>query len=241
MFKLENFVVEAAKKQNLYEYVADTLEQMILNETLQVGERLPAEATLAENFGVSRNIIRESLKILKERHLIEVKNGDGARVIRPDMSSLRDTISRMISMESISLEQIYQVRTALEVSAAGLCAHNAAKEQIKKLYSDIEEMVKCRDNLNKWTEADLRFHKDIAKASGNRFFYEFIKAMEDVLKIVFKKGYNTPGAIEKSIALHTAIVDAISEHNSDLAEDKMREHLKRSSYDSSFLKEDNAE
>lgn len=228
------YVLQEIKKENLYESIADHLEEMILNEVIQVGEKLPAEANLAESFGVSRNIIRESLKILKERHLIEVKNGDGARVIRPDTKFLRDTFSRMISMDSISLEQIYEVRKALDVSASGLCAIRASEEQIKELYTIIDEMRSFRDDMDLWVKADLKFHKGITKASGNKLFYEFIKAMEPALEIVFKKGYNTPGAIEESLAMHTEIVDAIAQHNVMEAEDRMKKHLQRSSYDSSF-------
>ena len=125
---MDKFEVDSVKKNNLYESIADTIEAMILDDTLKVGERLPSEAAMAESFGVSRNIIREAMKILKERHLVELRNGDGARVVKPDSSSLKDVVNRMVIMGSLSLSEIYELREALEVSAAGLAAGRRTEE-----------------------------------------------------------------------------------------------------------------
>ena len=70
-----NYNVE---RVNLYESIANNLEEMILNDSSQIGQKLPSEQTMAANFGVSRNVIREALKILKERQLITLHIGEGA-------------------------------------------------------------------------------------------------------------------------------------------------------------------
>lgn len=232
---MEHVIIESIHKPNLYETIADQLEQMILNDTLKVGERLPSEASLAESFGVSRNIIRESLKILKERQLIQVKNGDGARVVKPELSSLKEIVNRMIQMESIDLSQIYEFRYAIEVSAAGLAAKKATPEQVQNLKAIADDMWNNRDNLEEWVRLDLLFHIEISKASDNPLFSHFLVPMSDVLTMIFKKGFDAPKAKETSVLLHRQIVDAISQRNSLLAEEKMREHLLFSSRDSSFM------
>lgn len=228
--------MEAVKKNNLYEAVSDTLEKMILEDTLKVGERLPSEAAMAENFGVSRNVIREALKVLKERHLIEISNGDGARVIKPDSHSLKDVITRMVVMGSASLSHIYELRKSMEVSAAGLAAQRRTEEQIHILYKIIDDMWEHRHEKSLWIQLDLDFHWEIARASGNPLFYEFIQSLSGALEHVFDKGYYAPGALEKSVQMHRSIVDAIRARDRDAAEEKMREHLRQSSYDSSFDK-----
>ena len=232
---MEHITIESIHKPNLYETVADELEKMILDDTLKVGDRLPSEVSLAESFGVSRTIIRESLKILKERQLIQVKNGDGARVIKPEPSSLKEVVNRMIQMEALNLPQIYELRYAIEVSAAGLAAKKASPEQIEQLKQIADSMCDNWDNIQKWVELDLQFHLELSKASDNPLFYYFMSPMSDVLSLIFKKGFDAPSAKETSILLHRQIVDAISRHDSAMAEEKMREHLRFSSRDASFF------
>lgn len=234
---MENFDVDIIKKCNLYESIADTLEAMILQDTLKVGDRLPSEAAMAESFGVSRNIIREAMKILKERHLVELRNGDGARVTKPDTSSLKDVINRMVVMGGITVPQIYEIRKALEVSCSGLAALRRTPEQIDNLYRIVDDMWDNRDDKQKWIKLDLDFHAQIASASGNPLFYEFIKSLSTALEQVFDLGYRTPGAIKKSVMMHREIVNAISRKESEEAEERMREHLRQSTFDSSFDEE----
>lgn len=231
---MDRVIIETVQKPNLYETVADHLEQMILNDKLKVGERLPSEAALAESFGVSRNIIRESLKILKERQLIQVRNGDGARVIKPELSSLREVVNRMIQMDSIELQQIYEFREAIEVSAAGLAAQKASPAQAQRLMQIIDDMRDNLSNIDRWVQYDLLFHVELSKASGNPLFFHFMSSMSDSLTMIFRKGFDAPDAKDTSLRLHRQIADAIFRHDSITAEEKMREHLCFSSRDSSF-------
>ena len=83
-------------KTNLYEQIADYLEDMILNnKTMQEEKKLPSEQALAVTFGVSRNVVREALKLLKERGLIELRNGTGAYITKPEASNISDVVSRI--------------------------------------------------------------------------------------------------------------------------------------------------
>ena len=72
-------------RKNLYETVADKLEESIMSNSALVGTKLPPEQTVAENYGVSRNVVREAFKTLHERGIIEVKNGEGAYVSKPSL------------------------------------------------------------------------------------------------------------------------------------------------------------
>ena len=110
----KNFTIVRAK---LSEQIADRLEDMILNEELEDSEKLPSEQTLAENFNVSKNVVRESLNTLKERGLVETRNGAGNYVTKPKADNLSDVISRMIVLDNIDYRQIYDTRIVLETSA----------------------------------------------------------------------------------------------------------------------------
>jgi len=98
----------SVQRVNLYESIADNLEQMILNDSSQIGHRLPSEQTLAENFGVSRNVVRESLKILKERHLVSLRTGEGAYIEKPDNRSLTELLNRIILLDNVERQAIAQ-------------------------------------------------------------------------------------------------------------------------------------
>ena len=82
------------KKVNLYEEIADRLEDMIVSNAENVGKKLPAEQSIANRFGVSRNVVREAFKLLKERGLITLRTGDGAYISTPEENIFTDMLSR---------------------------------------------------------------------------------------------------------------------------------------------------
>ena len=219
------------KKVNLYESVADRLEDMILNDTIKIGDRLPSEQALADNFGVSRNIVREALKILKERGLLELKNGDGAHIVKPDAALLRGMVGRFIILGDIETNHVYEMRLALEGPAAAYAALRATDGDIAALEQIVSDMKDNIGNVENWVKHDLLFHTTIAKASGNPLFFEFIKSMTDSLAALFEKGYHVPGATEEGLQKHYNVLQAIKERNPKLAEFRMNEHLTKSARD----------
>ena len=108
------------KKKNLYETVADRMEDMILSNSLRQGERLPSEQELALKFGISRNVMRESLKLLKERQLIVQKNGEGTFIAKPESGSVTEILNRMLRLDDIGYMDVYEMRKLLEPYALSL-------------------------------------------------------------------------------------------------------------------------
>ena len=216
-------------RHHLYDTVATQMEQMILNETLKIGEKLPPEKILAEKFGVSRNILREALKTLKERGLIEVKTGDGVYVAKPETDILKDMVSRLMVFSNITIKDLFEFRLTLEVTACGLAAERAAEEEIKKL-EDIVEMMKIHfDDVDKWAIEELDFHYTIAKATKNPLFYSFISPISSLLiNAVFTKGRNKSDAKAAGIEGHIEIIEAIKSRDRKSAENAMIKHLERS-------------
>lgn len=104
------------QKDHLYEQVADLLEQQILNN-YEDGARLPSEQHLAEEYSVSRTIIRESLKLLKERGLIDSKTGSGSYVTRPEAQNIADVVYRIIQMDQIDYVSVFDMRMILEMES----------------------------------------------------------------------------------------------------------------------------
>lgn len=160
-----NYNVE---RVNLYESIANNLEDMILHDASQVGQKLPSEQTLAANFGVSRNVIRESLKLLKERQLIRLHVGEGAYIQKPGDQSVTDMLNRIVLMDSIDPIKIYELRTILEVNACRMAAENKdIDDNFDRLEAINQNMRESMDDTEKRVELDLEFHSMVAHLSGN--------------------------------------------------------------------------
>ena len=215
-------------RKHLYDEVATEIEKMVLNETLKVGDKLPPEKNLAENFGVSRNILREALKTLKERGLIEVKTGDGVYIAKPSTDVFRDIVNRLIVLGDISMMDLFEFRLAIEVKACGLAAENISEEEIKKLQGIIDLMRMEIDDLEKWAEAELQFHLSIAQASRNKLFYSFISPISNLLFDLFIKGRQNPDAKIEGLEGHVSIVKSLKTKDKKIAEEAMKKHLEHS-------------
>lgn len=216
-------------RHHLYETVAQEIERMILDETLKIGEKLPPEKIIAEKFGVSRNILREALKTLKERGLVEVKTGDGVYVAKPEMDILKDMVNRLIIFSNITIKDLFEFRLSLEVTACGLASERATEEDIKKLEDIVEIMKNHFEDVDKWAIEELDFHYTIARATKNPLFYSFISPISSLLiDSVFTKGRNQSDAKAAGIEGHAQIIKAIKNRDKKSAENAMIRHIERS-------------
>ncbi len=156
------------EKRNLYEDVAAKIENYIIQNAAQSGQKLPAEKDLALNFGVSRPVIREALKLLKERQLIESHTGGGTYTCKPGTQNLIDVIKRMIQMDCIDYTHVFNMRLLLEPYACRLAAqHRLSEEQLGALEETIVKMIENQHNTEERIYYDLQFHTLIAQYSEN--------------------------------------------------------------------------
>lgn len=218
----ENFAVS---KVNLYEQIADKLEDMILASGFAEEAKLPSEQTLAERFSVSRNVIREALKLLKERGLIESRNGTGSYITKPEAANLSDVISRMVVLDNIDYKAIYDVRIILETAACRKAARCVTEEQLAEM-DDLLERLKDRSiSILERRETDFEFHVAIARATGNPLLEILVQAMKNVFMSMIEKGIFLSGGIDDAIMRHGNIMEGLREHDSIKAEDAMYDHL----------------
>ena len=213
-------------KTNLYEQIADYLEEMILqDENVRKEEKLPSEQALAEKFGVSRNVIREALKILKERGLIDPRNGTGSYITKPRSGNISDVLSRIVVMDNVRDEDIYEIRSILESSSCKAAALRATDEQLSEMQEFLDRLEDRNISVQERREADFAFHVAIAKATGNPLIEVFVKAMRNLWIEMIEKGIFVEGGIEDAVLRHNRIMDALKKHDSELAERMMQEHL----------------
>lgn len=221
----------------LYEQVADMLEQSIIDSgspSVRADEKtgddlkekkLPSEQMLAKNFGVSRTVIREALKILKERGLIDLRTGDGAYLAKPRFNAISNVVNRIILLDNISDEEIYGMRLILETASCRLAAIRASKVSMESLKKILDEMRSKMNDIPARVQLDADFHIAIAKMSGNRLLWKFVETMTVLLRDFISKGIMMPGSNEDGLIRHAAIIEAIGSGNPDLAEAAIRDHL----------------
>ena len=215
------------ERQRLFELVASELEESIVAGTLTVGAGLPSEQRLADQFGVSRNVVREALKLLQERGLIEIINGAGAFVAQPNVGATSNALGRYLRLTGAhsSIDALYEARRILEGSNARLAAKRATSDDLNTLSNFLARMREHAGSIERWSEADLGFHLAIATATHNPFLSVLLAPLVDQLRDVIAEGYVVPGAVERGIAAHTLIYNCIKNKDEDGAGKAITEHL----------------
>jgi GntR family transcriptional repressor for pyruvate dehydrogenase complex len=225
-----NASFQQAPRLRLYEYVSEEIEKAIREKQILPGEKLPSENDLAEQFEVSRTIIREALKVLRERRLITVQDGKGAFVLAPTPEESTKALSRYIERldNRESHEMLFEVRLMIEPELAYLAAKRAEKSHIDRLNKCMRKLKSARENPEKWIETDLEFHKIIAKATRNPYALVFIETLLNHMDFLVGSGFLLDGAIDATIFNHEEIVGSIKAKDSPKAREKMREHILQS-------------
>ncbi len=213
-------------KANLSTQIADQLEERILSQELKAGDRLPGEIELAEQFGTSRNILREAITTLKERGLIQVRNGSGAYVMQPDAQVLGDVVNRLVAAGSASIQEVYELRVAIEVQSCRLAANNATSEDLETLEDLIVQMKRDYRDDQLWSKLDYNFHRELAVATQNSLFPEFLRPLMNTVCDLSDRHPRTFDARLRGIEQHERIVSAIRSGSQSAAEKAMAEHLR---------------
>ena len=113
--------------------VADTMLETILSQGLQAGDQLPSERELGEQFGVSRTVVREAVRALVAKGVIEVRSGSGLRVAAVDAAAVTESMSLFLRGGSFGFEQVHEVRALLEVHIARLAAERRTDVDLRRL------------------------------------------------------------------------------------------------------------
>jgi GntR family transcriptional repressor for pyruvate dehydrogenase complex len=216
-------------RQTLYEQVADSLEEMILNNESD-DKRLPSEMDLVAQFGVSRSVIREALKALKERGLISLRAGGGSYITMPESGTISRAVGRITQFHDISDEKITKVRMILESAAAAEAAKYVTQKDIKKLTETVDQMELCKDDIEKRVQKDCEFHYLVASISRNELLAFMVQSIMDILQHYIKTRLqkNPIAGHESGLQWHRQIIKDIASHNQELARKHMTAHIEKS-------------
>lgn len=218
---------EHINKNPLYEQIADTIEQAIIEQGSLVN-KLPAELDLAKEFGVSRTIIREALKILKARGLVDVRVGGGAYITKPKASDISKLILRIVNIDRINDEEVYAIRMILETAAVREATKRVTPLDLEGLEKQVDSMEKNMSDIEVRIDKDCEFHCQIGRLSGNELLALLVESMTGVLRKFISDGIRASGGNEDGVYRHRVILEALESGDPDKAESAMRDHLAHS-------------
>ena len=213
--------------RNLYEQIADRLEREIVS-LYTLGERLPSEQHLAESYQVSRTVMREAMKLLKERGLIDSRTGSGAYITHPEAQHISDMLARIIKLNDISFHDIYHFRSILEVAAVRRAVEKVTDAELEEMEALLLGLKDLSLDISARRDADFAFHMAIARASRNQLLVLMVETMSNVFKEVITAGIFTKGGIGDAIKRHQKILDALKKRDADYAAYTMYSHLHHS-------------
>ena len=221
-------VLEAIRRTDtLSQHATGQLEQLIRDGHYKPGDVLPSERTLAEQFGVSRTVVREAVRALVAKSLLEVRQGRDTVVRAPSEQSVVQSVTAFmqIGRPDLDYRKVHEVRRVLEVEIAGLAAERRGPDDLLTLERQVEEMVLLRGAQPDFARNDLGFHVLLARATHNELFALLLDSVADVLFKVRELGNVVPGAPDNAVRHHRHILGAVRAGEAGAARAAMLEHL----------------
>lgn len=196
----------------------EKIKDMIVSGELAPGSRLPPEKELADRLGLSRNSMREAVKALEVIRVLDVRRGDGTYVTSLEPKLLLEAISFVVDLhDDDSLLEIFAVRRILESHATGLAAQRATDDDVARLDAEISG-VELGTDIETLVEHDVRFHGAITRLAGNDYLASLLESLtSQTVRARVWRGLTQAGAVERTLAEHRAILDAIADHDMELA------------------------
>lgn len=215
-------------KMPAYETVASEIRRRILSGEYAPGQRLPSEAELIERYGFGRSTVREAMRTLTSENLVFTTRGTtgGTFVASPDVatitSNLENSVALMAAVQSVTVEQLMDVRQLTEVHAAGRAAHLRTAEQVEVMRGSVESAAGATDYAG-----HQDFHLLILQASGNPMLELVCTPVFRVLSRRFVPERAGSDFWQSSQADHRAIMAAVESGDSMAAMSRMQRHLHR--------------
>lgn len=222
------------KSSRLYEQIVQQVEQAMLKGQLKPGEQLPPERDMAQRFGVSRTAVREALKALHEKGLVEAYTGRGTFITNGTSLVIRQSLDLMskINQQEGSLH-LAELRSILEPEIAALAAPRIDQQLLSTMQEAFAAMDRSLHDREAYIEADLDFHLALAEAAENPLILSLIDSIVILLRQQRSRIFDVEGGPQRGQFHHKRILQAVESRDAEAAGNAMRAHLKQVSEDSS--------
>jgi len=208
--------------------IISQIRELIFAGKLQPGDRLAPENSLLEQFGVSKQTLKEALRTLEYMGLLEIKKGvsGGAYVVEMDREVIREVLATFLFFKNPTIHNISEVRKVIEPYTARIAAEKATEKDLERIsgfifvYNNQIENYEIEDMKN-----DIEFHRGIAELTGNpilELIVDFIETIMVDLKKLIKPNLSFSDKVTKA---HQRIFKALKEKDPDKASNEMLIHL----------------
>jgi GntR family transcriptional regulator, transcriptional repressor for pyruvate dehydrogenase complex len=212
------------ERRKTYELVAARLTEEISSRTLVAGELLPPERELVSSFGVGRSSVREALRMLESRGLIQ-SGGNGTFRVARLTNPLNQSLTLLLEAEETDVTELFEIRRILEGECAALAAARRTPEQLASMGEAVDAMIEGLASEDGFIDADLRFHMTVADATGNRIATHLMHAIRGLLQRALASVYHVAGSPDRAIEMHQLILEAIRDRRPDVARARMHAHV----------------
>jgi GntR family transcriptional repressor for pyruvate dehydrogenase complex len=215
-------MLKTATRSTLHEDVLRQLQEAIENEVWLPGSRLPAEQVLAHQFGVSRNCIREAIKVLANKGIVKSKPGSGTFLTDNAKNLLYFSDANTYIFEDINLKELIEVRCHIE----GQVAYYAAKRASAADIEELESLLYETDDLETLHEMHIRFHKKISQMSGNKLLERILASIQAEMAVQrdqYKENYTI--ALKGIMYNHSELLTSLKSGDPRRARKAMIDHI----------------
>jgi len=206
-------------KRSLVDQALEQLRWRISEGRWAIGERLPTEPELAAELGISRNTVREAMRVLAFSGLIEIRQGDGSYLL-----SMTDPLGAMRALSHCTLEQAQETRQILEVEAVGLAAVRRTDADLTALHEALKaSAVLYHGDLEAYISADLLFHKRLVDAAHNPALSELYQYFSAIVGAQLRQTLNISPRRQAVFDLHIALLAAVEHQDPERAKSLCRQ------------------
>ena len=218
---------QSLKTKRAFERISDQVREQVYSGVFKIGDKLPSERELADQFQTGRMVVREALRILEQSGLIYIKYGnDGGAIVKdPDSAAITRSFSDMVRVGNVTLRNLTDARIGIESIILESAIKNIKSQDLKLMEANIADTEREIFEGSRATEDNLDFHMLLAKLSKNPLFEMMIEAILNVAKsflLMMKPDVKYSMKVLKS---HKQIYKAIKGKNLEVAKRKMEEHL----------------
>lgn len=213
------------KRSTVADTIVEQIKQMILEEKLLPGERLPSERELADMLGVSRPPVREALKALATLKIVDIRVGEGTFLNNGKDKLMLDFFQLKNLQMKFAVSELIEARLFLEMEIVDLAAQRRDEQDLERIEESFNNTLSYEDNPEAFLNADFEFHLAIAEAAKNAYLSEMLDTTRDLLLEYNKTVIARPNQMVKATDSHRNIFMAIKEKNAKKAKQEMKGHI----------------
>lgn len=217
--------IQPVRRLKLSDSVAAQLERMIREGSYAVGEKLPSERVLSEQFGVGRSSMREALRSLEQSGLLRIDHGVGVFVVSHTKHGPALSADSLV-VDGYTIPELFEVRLAIERDAAGTAAKRITPSEADRLQGILAQAADPQLSDDDFIQLDAELHHTIVKATKNKLMLRVFESVEPLFLSYSHRVIELPGRREAAHRGHERIVDAVVQRHAAEAREAIVTHVR---------------